>query len=89
MTAAQDSEKCPNCGSTETSKLVSRIGRFRSEDDRIDEIADELELMGEPGSPSEMRRVVRELGKAMDDDMSDEMEQMLDADLAGESLDDD
>lgn len=85
MTAASDSETCPHCKSNKVSKLVSRPGKFRSEDDRIDEIADDLEAMGEPDSPAEMRRIVRNLGKAMDDDMADEMEEMLEADLAGES----
>lgn len=35
----------------------------------------------EPESASEMRRMVRDVGKAMDEDVSDEMEEMLDDDL--------
>jgi hypothetical protein len=50
-------------------------------------MADHLETMGEPDSPSEMREVMRELGKAMDDDASDDLEEMFEADMAGE-LDD-
>ncbi|MEZ0325677.1 MAG: zinc ribbon domain-containing protein [Fimbriimonas sp.] len=82
-------EACPNCGSTNTSKLVSRFARFRNEDDRVDELADRLENMGEPDSPSQMREVMRELGKALDEDASDEMEEMFEADMAGEGLDED
>src|SRR5438046_10316262 len=70
-------EKCPHCGNTNTTKLVSRFARYRNEDDRLDEIADRMENMSEPGSPAEMRRMVREMGKAMDEDTSDEMEEML------------
>jgi putative FmdB family regulatory protein len=77
-------EKCPHCGSSKTAKLVSRFARYRSEDDRLDAIADQMEMMGEPDSPSEMRRVVREMGKAMDEDVSDEMEEMLEEDLAND-----
>lgn len=69
-------------------RLVSRFARFRSEDDRIDEMADRLEAMGEPDSPAEARRIVRELGKAMDEDMADEMEEMFDEDMASGGLDD-
>lgn len=84
MVAEPDDEKCPHCGSTQTTKLVSRFARYRNEDDRIDEIADRMELMGEPDSPSEMRSMVKEMGKAMDEDSSEEMEELFEADMAGE-----
>lgn len=84
MTAEPDDERCPACGGQRTSKLVSRVGKFRSEDARIDEIADRFEVMGEPDSPSAMRDAVREMGKAMDDDLSDEMEEMFESDVADE-----
>lgn len=84
MTAEPDDLSCPTCGSHEAEKLVSRFRRGRSEDERIDEVADRLELSGEPESSTEMRAMVREVGKAMDEDLSDEMEEMFEADLAGE-----
>jgi len=83
MTVEADDEKCPHCGSTETNKLVSRFARYRSEDDRVDELADRLETMGEPDSPSQMREMMREMGRAMDDDASAEMEEMFEADMEG------
>ncbi|MFZ4508131.1 MAG: FmdB family zinc ribbon protein [Fimbriimonas sp.] len=83
MVAQPDDGRCPHCQSADTAKLVSRFARYRSEDDRIDAMADRLEGMGEPDSPAAMREMVRELGKAMDDDASDEMEEMLESDLAG------
>ena len=85
----QPSAKCPHCGSERTSKLVSRFQRYRNEDDRVDAMADRLELMGEPDSPSAMRDMVREMGKAMDEDMSDEMEEMYEADMEGKLEDED
>lgn len=88
MVAEPDDEKCPNCGSLNTAKLVSRFARYRSEDDRIDAMADRLETMGDPESPSEMREMMREMGKAMDEDVSEEMEEMFEADMAGELGDD-
>lgn len=81
MTAETHDEKCPHCGSVKFDKLVSRFSRLRSEDDRMDEISDSLELMGDPESPSKMRRLVREMGKAMDEDAADEMEEMFEADM--------
>lgn len=88
MTAEPDDERCPHCQSLETSKLVSRIGRFRTEDQRVDAIADELEVMGDPESRGQMREMVREMGKAMDEDLSDEMEEMFENDMEGGIEDD-
>lgn len=81
MTAEANDDVCPHCGGRSFSKLVSRFRKGRSEDDRVEELADRLESVGEPDSPAEMRTMVREMGKAMDDDMSDEMEEMFEADM--------
>jgi len=84
MVAEPDDDRCPQCGSAETDRLVSRFARRRSEDDRIDEMADKLEAGGEPQSATEMRSIMREMGHAMDEDMADEMEEIFEADMAGE-----
>lgn len=81
MTAEPDEEVCPRCGGRDLRKLVSRFRKGRTEDERVDAIADRLEEMGEPESPSAVREMVREMGKAMDDDMGDEMEEMFEADM--------
>ncbi|MFN7172992.1 MAG: FmdB family zinc ribbon protein [Fimbriimonadaceae bacterium] len=81
--SATDPERvCARCGSTEVSRLISRVRRGRSEDQRLDEIADKIDQFGEPEDPGELRKFVREMGKAMDDDASDELEEMLEADIA-------
>ena len=51
----------------------------------IDALADRLETIGEPDSPAEMRSMMREMGKALDEDASDEMEDLFEADMADES----
>jgi putative FmdB family regulatory protein len=86
MTADSGELECPHCSGTSAEKLVSRVARYRTEDQRVDEMADRLENMGEPESPTEAREMVREMGRAMDDDMADEMEEMyeLDVDDLGE-----
>ena len=89
MTADSADIKCPHCGSSRSAKLVSRFQRYRSEDDRVDAMADQLEVMGEPDSPSAMREIVREMGKAMDEDMSEDMEEMFEADMEGKLEDED
>ncbi len=83
MVAGADTTACPHCNSADTEKLVSRVAKFRSEDARIDEMADRLDMMDEPESGSELRSIVRELGKAADDDASEELEAMFESDMEG------
>ncbi len=81
VVADDDDDACPKCSSNKIEKLVSRFRRGRSEDARMDEIADRVEGMGEPDSPAAMRQMVREMGRAADDDMSDDLEEMFEADM--------
>lgn len=79
---------CPKCSIGAGVRLVSRFVRGRSEEDRIDEIADRLENMDVPDGSSEMREMLRELGKASDDDLADDMEELFEADMEGKIEDD-
>lgn len=88
MVAGASDVSCPKCGSAQVGKLVSRPAKFRSEDDRIDEVADRLEATGDDLAGSEMRSLMREMGHAMDDGVADDMEEMFEADMEGK-LDDD
>lgn len=88
MVAGATTVACPRCGSSAAERVVSRVARFRSEDDRVDEIADRLETFSgeEPGG--DMRNLMREMGHAMDDDAADDMEEMFEADMEGKLEDD-
>lgn len=81
MVAEPDEEVCPKCGANEISRLVSKFRRGRTEDDRLDELADRVEVMGEPESVGEMRDFVKEMGRASDDDYGDDLEEMFEADM--------
>ena len=87
MTADSADEPCPHCGAENPERLMSRFMRGRSEDARIEEVTDRLEAIGEPESGTEMRNIVREMGRAMDEDMGDEMEEIYEMDAEGK-LDD-
>jgi putative FmdB family regulatory protein len=81
VTSEPDDERCPHCGCSEVVRLVSRFSRVRSEEGRLDEIADKFESMSEPSSYSEMRQMAREFGSALDEDLSDELEEALEEGL--------
>ncbi len=85
ITEDPENEPCPHCGAQKHQKLVSKFRRLRSEDDRIDAIADELEDMNQPESTSQMRDFIKEMGRATDDDMSEELEEMFESDLENDS----
>lgn len=78
---------CPICGSTESKRLVSRVARLRSEDQMLDDLADSMEFAGDPDDPQTMRRFMREMSAAMDEDPY-EMEEMFEEELAAESAGD-
>jgi putative FmdB family regulatory protein len=82
---AAEPQACPGGCAGEMEKLVSRFRRGRGESARMDEIASRIESMDEPESATEMRDLVREIGHAADDDLSPELEEMLEADLEADS----
>ncbi|HET6644913.1 MAG TPA: zinc ribbon domain-containing protein [Fimbriimonadales bacterium] len=77
VTSEPDDLACPRCKSETPLRKVSRVARARSEDERLDEVGDRLERMGEPESYSEMRDTIRDVGSALDEDVSDEMKEMF------------
>jgi len=83
MVAQPDEEACPHCGSGQISRRVSRFRRLRSEDEKIDEISERIERMGEPETAGQMRDLVRDLGDAGDDGLGEDLEEMLEMDLEG------
>ena len=82
--------RCPRCGSADLRKLISRVSRGRSDDDRMEAMA---ERMGSKDldDPRALRQFAREMGREMSaetgEDMTDEMEAMIEAEARGE-LDD-
>ena len=79
--------QCPRCGSIELKKLISRVSRGRSDDDRMEAMAERLEAK-DLDDPSDLRRFAREMGREMGaetgEDMTDEMEELIEADTRGE-----
>lgn len=77
-------QPCPACGAMESKRLVSRVARLRSEDQMLDDLADSMEFAGDPDDPQTMRRFMREMSAAMDEDPH-EMEELFEEELAAES----
>lgn len=85
--ADNNEARCPRCGSVELKKLISRVARGRSDDERMDAMSDKLEG-SDFDDPRALRRFAREMGREMGaetgEDMSDEIEEMIEAESRGE-----
>ncbi len=75
-------QTCPHCGAQQSRRLVSRVARLRTEDQMLDDLADRMEMAGDPDDPRTMRSFLREMSAAMDEDPA-EMEAMFEEELAG------
>ncbi|MCS6831302.1 MAG: zinc ribbon domain-containing protein [Armatimonadota bacterium] len=74
--AEDDPLQCPRCGSTEATRLISRFARLRNEDDLVDDMLDP-DKIGDPEDPKTMRRWVKEMGKELGEDFTDEFDEIL------------
>lgn len=84
---AQNNEaRCPNCQSQDLKKLISRVTSGRSDDARLDAMADRLDG-ADFDDPKALRRFACEMGKEMGaetgEDLSSEMEEMIESEANG------
>lgn len=83
---------CPRCGSPEVRRAVSRFATVKSEDDRVEALADPSTLSGlDESDPRSIARWAKRLGKELGEDAGedwDEMvDQMLEEEMGGEGDD--
>src|SRR5262245_2971855 len=80
---------CPNCGSTELSRLVSRVFQLKSEDAQLDDLADPSSFGDlDENDPKSVARWARKLGQQMGEDLGDDWGEMVDKLEAGEDIGD-
>jgi putative FmdB family regulatory protein len=78
--------QCPNCGSHDLKRLISRVRFARSEDSHLDRMAD-------PGTwgdidendPRSIARFMRKMGSELGEDLPPEFDEVVDRLDAGES----
>lgn len=83
-------ERCEHCGSTSLTRLLSRFAMTRSEESRLDSLADPSNLSGlDENDPRTMARWMRKMGKQMGDEFGgEEFDEMIDEMEAGKMPDD-
>jgi putative FmdB family regulatory protein len=71
--------KCKFCSSTDMEKLVSRVAMLRSEESRLDSLADPSKLGGlDENDPKSVARWMKKMGREMGDDLGEDFEQEVD-----------
>jgi putative FmdB family regulatory protein len=72
--------RCEHCGSSEADRLMSRFAMPKSEEARMESLADPSRFGDlDENDPKSMARWMREMGKEMGDEFGgDEFEQMVD-----------
>jgi putative FmdB family regulatory protein len=82
-------ERCEHCGSKSLTRLLSRFAMTRSEESRLDALADPSNLSGlDENDPRSMARWMRKMGREMGDEMGGEdFDEMLDEMESGKNPD--
>jgi putative FmdB family regulatory protein len=71
--------KCKKCGSRDLEKLVSRVAVSRSEESRMESLADPSKLGGlDENDPKSVARWMKKMGKEMGEDVGEDFDQTVD-----------
>ncbi len=76
---------CPRCGGTRLKRLVSRTAFVRSEESRLESLADPSNLAGlDENDPKSIARWMRRMSGELGEDLGDEFNEVVDRLEAGE-----
>jgi putative FmdB family regulatory protein len=71
--ANQSATACKHCGSLKLERLMSRFAAPKSEEARLESLADPSNLSGlDENDPQSMERFMRKMGQEMGEDLGDE-----------------
>jgi putative FmdB family regulatory protein len=79
---------CPHCQSASLKRLIGRIAIAKSEDTRLDSLADDSALAGlDEEDPRSLGRFMRKMSGEMGEDLGDEFNEVVNRLESGESPD--
>jgi putative FmdB family regulatory protein len=78
--------ECKRCQSRKMTKLISRVARVRSEESRLESLADPAKLGSiDENNPASMARWMKRMGKELGEDAGEDFDSMVDEAMAEES----
>ncbi|MBI4607458.1 MAG: zinc ribbon domain-containing protein [Candidatus Rokubacteria bacterium] len=73
------SPRCPRCGSEALTRLMSRFATLKSEEDRLESLADPSKLGDfDEDDPKSMARFMKKMGQEMGDDLGEDFDEAVD-----------
>lgn len=70
--------RCKRCQSEKMTRLISRVARVRSEESRLESLADPSKLNGlDENDPAGMARWMKRMGKELGEDMGEDIDAMV------------
>lgn len=84
--ASDEAARCPLCDGANLRRLVSKVSVLKSEDSRMDDLADSSLMSGlESEDPRALAGFMRRMSNEMGEPLDDEMREVIDRLEAGES----
>jgi putative FmdB family regulatory protein len=83
---AEDEPTCPRCGGIHLDRIISRVAVVRSEDSRLDDLADPT-MMGDldEDDPKSIARWMRKMSAETGEEMPQEFDEVIDRLESGQS----
>jgi putative FmdB family regulatory protein len=86
FSAIEEEPTCPRCGGKRLTRLISRVAVVRSEESRLDDMADPAMLDGlDEEDPKSLARWMRKMSAEMGEEMPQEFDEVVDRLEAGQS----
>lgn len=79
---------CPHCHSENVQRRINRVRIARSEESRLESLADPSTLAGLEDDPRALGRMMREMSREAGEDMGPEFDEVIDRLEAGQSPED-
>jgi len=79
---------CPHCNSDQVRRRIGRIRVARSEESRLENLADPGNLEGLDDDPQALGRMMRKMSREMGEEMGPEFDEVIDRLEAGQSPED-
>lgn len=83
----KQSLRCPHCNSEQVERRIGRIRFARSEESRLESLADPSNLAGLEDDPQAMARMMRQMSSETGEDLGPEFEEVMDRLESGQSPD--
>lgn len=78
LSPTTESPKCPKCGSSHLQRIMSRFASIRSEESRLESLADPSKWGDlDENDPQSMVKFIKKMGREMGDELGEDYDQLV------------